>query len=119
MLTAADFNPDEHEAFARRAIEVLQREDDEEGLSSARFALGVGVGRRDVGFDARAPVRAIEHAQRAGNKSLERDVLGMVLGTILFGNTPAAEGIAETREIREQHPDSLEVQAWTKRVSGR
>jgi tetratricopeptide (TPR) repeat protein len=62
--------------------------------------------------------RSIEHAQRAGNKSIERDVLGMVLGTILFGSTPAAEGIAETREIREQHPDSLEIQAWTNRVMG-
>jgi tetratricopeptide (TPR) repeat protein len=62
--------------------------------------------------------RSVEHAQRAGNKSIERDVLGMVLATILFGSTPAAEGIAATREIREQHPDSQELQAWTNRVIG-
>ena len=42
----------------------------------------------------------------------------MVLATILFGSTPAADGISATREIREQHPDSLEIQAWTNRVIG-
>jgi class 3 adenylate cyclase/tetratricopeptide (TPR) repeat protein len=119
MLVADDFEPDEHDAFVRRAIEVLEPEGDEEGLSRAWFALA-GVGWTKAQWDSmREPLaRAIEHAQRAGNKSIERDVLGMVLGSILFGSTPAAEGIAETREIREQHPDALEVQAWTSRVLG-
>ena len=119
MLTTSDFNPDEHEVLARRAIEVLEREGDEEGLSRAWFAVGL-VGWAAAMWDSmREPLlRSIEHAQRAGNKSIERDVLGMVLGAILFGSTPAAEGIAETREIREQHPDSLEIQGWTNRVSG-
>jgi class 3 adenylate cyclase/tetratricopeptide (TPR) repeat protein len=119
MLVADDFEPDEHDAFVRQAIEVLEPEGDEEGLSRAWFALA-GVGWTKAQWDSmREPLaRAIEHAQRAGNKSIERDVLGMVLGAILFGSTPAAEGIAETREIREQHLDSLELQAWTNRVLG-
>jgi tetratricopeptide (TPR) repeat protein len=61
---------------------------------------------------------AIEHAQRAGNKSLEREVLNFLLGAILFGSTPVPEGIAATQKIREQHPDSPELQAWTARVLG-
>jgi class 3 adenylate cyclase len=119
MLVADDFEPDEHDAFVRRAIEVLEPEGDEEALSRAWFALA-GVGWTKARWDSmREPLaRSIEHAQRAGNKSIERDVLGMVLGTILFGSTRATEGIAETREIREQHPDALEVQAWTSRVLG-
>jgi class 3 adenylate cyclase/tetratricopeptide (TPR) repeat protein len=119
MLATPDFNPDEHEALSRRAIEVLQREGDEEGLSRAWFAVGLSAWAGAMWDSMREPlIRSIEHAQRAGNKSLERDVLGMVVGTILFGSTPVAEGIAETGEIREQHPDSLEIQAWTNRVSG-
>ena len=81
MLVADDFEPDEHEAFVRRAIEVLEPEGDEEGLSRAWFALA-GVGWTKAQWDSmREPLaRAIEHAQRARNKSIERDVLGMVLG---------------------------------------
>jgi tetratricopeptide (TPR) repeat protein len=118
-MLVTDINPEELEALSRRAIEVLEREGDEEGLSRAWFAVGL-IGWAGAMWDSmREPLlRSIEHAQRAGNKSIERDVLGMVLGTILFGSTSAAEGIAETREIREQHPDSLEIQAWTNRVMG-
>ena len=119
MLATPDFDPDEHEALSRRAIEVLERVGDEEGLSRAWFAVGL-IGWAGAMWDSmREPLlRSIEHARRAGNKSIERDVFGMVLGTILFGSTPAAEGIVETREIREQHPDSLEIKAWTNRVMG-
>jgi class 3 adenylate cyclase/tetratricopeptide (TPR) repeat protein len=119
MLVAPDFKPDEHEALARRAIEVLEREGDEEGLSRAWFAIALTGWAGAMWDSMREPLtRSVEHAQRAGNKSIERDVLGMVLATILFGSTPAAEGIAATREIREQHPDSQELQAWTNRVIG-
>jgi tetratricopeptide (TPR) repeat protein len=118
-MLVSDFNPDEYEALSRRAIEVLERVGDEEGLSRAWFAVALIEWAGAMWDSMREPLfRSIEHAQRAGNKSIERDVLGMVLGTILFGSTPAAEGIAETREIREQHPDSLEIQAWTNRVMG-
>jgi class 3 adenylate cyclase/tetratricopeptide (TPR) repeat protein len=119
MLATPDFSPDEHEALSRRAIEVLERVGDEEGLSRAWFAVGL-IGWAGAMWDSmREPLlRSIEHARRAGNKSIEHDVLGMLLGTILFGSTPTAEGITETREIREQHLDSLEVQAWTNRVMG-
>ena len=118
-MLVSDLDPDEHEALSRRAIEVLERVGDEEGLSRAWFAVGL-IGWSGAMWDSmREPLlRSIEHAQRAGNKSIERDVLGMVLATILFGSTPAADGISATREIREQHPDSLEIQAWTNRVIG-
>jgi class 3 adenylate cyclase/tetratricopeptide (TPR) repeat protein len=119
MLVTPDFDNDEFEALSRRAIEVLERVGDEEGLSRAWFAVGLSGWAGAMWDSMREPfLRSIEHARRAGNKSIEHDVFGMFLGTILFGSTPAAEGIIETREIREQHPDSLELQAWTNRVLG-
>jgi hypothetical protein len=49
---------------------------------------------------------------------MELEAVNFILGAILFGGTPAAQGIAETHAIREQHPDSREIEAWTSRVLG-
>jgi class 3 adenylate cyclase/tetratricopeptide (TPR) repeat protein len=119
MLTASDFEPDEHATLARRAVQVLEREGDEEGLARAWYALALGGWNAGMWDSMREPLaRAIEHARRASSKSIEREVLGFDLGAIHFGSTPVADGIAATREILEQHPDSREIQGWTSRVLG-
>jgi class 3 adenylate cyclase/tetratricopeptide (TPR) repeat protein len=119
MLVAPDFEPAKHKALAKRATQVLEREGDEEGLARAWYALGLGDWALARWDSMREPAaRAIEHAQRAGSKSIERETLGFVFGAILFGSTPVAEGIAETRDILEQHPESRELEGWASRVLG-
>jgi class 3 adenylate cyclase/tetratricopeptide (TPR) repeat protein len=119
QVTEADFDPDEHEALAFRAIEVLEREGNEEGLSRAWHAVALVEWARGRWDSLREPLgRAIEHARRAGDKSSEVEAVGFTLGAISFGSTPVSEGIAAARQLRDEYSDSLELQGWTTRVLG-
>jgi class 3 adenylate cyclase/tetratricopeptide (TPR) repeat protein len=119
QFTEPDFEPDKNEVLARRAIEVLERAGDEEGLARAWTALALvnwGQARWDLMRDPLA--RAVEHARRAGNKSMELQALHASFGVIVFGSTTVPDGIAAAREILERNPDSLELQGRTIRVLG-
>jgi class 3 adenylate cyclase/tetratricopeptide (TPR) repeat protein len=119
QVTEPDFDPDEHEALALRAIEVLEREGDEEGLGRAWHAVALGEWARGRWDSLREPLgQAIEHARRAGDKGSEVEAVGFMLGAISFGSTPVSEGIAAARELRDEYSDSLELQGWTTRVLG-
>ncbi len=113
------FERDEDEILARRAIEVLERAGDEEGLARAWNALAFVYWARARWDAMHEPLaRAIEHAQRAGNKSMELQALNSSVVTILFDSTPVPDGIAAAREILERHPDSRELQGRAIRILG-
>ena len=119
MLAALDFELDRHAALARRAIQVLEREGDHEGLARAWYALALGGWHRGMWDSMREPLaRAIEHARRAGSKGVEREALRFLLSAIHFGSTPVADGIAAAREILKQHSESREMQGFTTRMLG-
>jgi class 3 adenylate cyclase/tetratricopeptide (TPR) repeat protein len=119
QVTTPGFEPDEHEAQARRAIDVLEREGDEEGLARAWYALALVEWARGRWDSQREPLeKAIEHARRAGSRSTEFEALSSVLATVTYGSTPAGEGIAAARKILEDYPDSRQLQAWATRVLG-
>jgi class 3 adenylate cyclase/tetratricopeptide (TPR) repeat protein len=111
--------PTVDEAVARRAVPVLEREGDEEGLARAWFALALAEWTQGLWDAMREPLgRAIEHARRAGNRSIEVEALTFVLGSVTFGSTPVKDGIRIARELLEQRADSRELQGWAARVLG-
>jgi class 3 adenylate cyclase/tetratricopeptide (TPR) repeat protein len=119
LVTESGFEPDEHEALARRAIAGLERVGDEEGLSRAWFALALVEWTHGRWDSLREPLaEAITHARRAGAKSVEFEAVSFLLGTITFGSTPATEGIVAAREILEEYPDSRETEGWVVRTIG-
>ncbi|MGH3091575.1 MAG: ATP-binding protein [Gaiellaceae bacterium] len=119
LITDPEFEPDVHEAFARQAIPVLEREGDEEGLARAWFALALADWARGLWDTMRQPLdRAIEHARRAGNRSMELEALSFLLGSITFGGTPVKDGAGTARDLLEQRADSRELQGWATRVVG-
>jgi predicted ATPase/class 3 adenylate cyclase len=114
-----EFEPDEDEVLARRAIEVLERAGDEEGLARAWTGLALVYWARGRWDAMREPLaRAIEHAQRAGSKSMELQALSSSVVAILFDSTPISDGIAAAREILERHPSSRDLQGRALRVLG-
>jgi class 3 adenylate cyclase/tetratricopeptide (TPR) repeat protein len=114
-----EVEPDEVEALALRAIDVLERAGDEEGLARAWAALALVHWARGRWDAMREPLaRAVEHARRAGSKSMELQALNSSVVAIVFGSTPIPEGIATAREILEQHPDSRDLQGRALRVLG-
>ena len=111
--------PDVDEAVARQAIPVLERDGDEEGLARAWYALALAEWTRGLWDTMREPLdRAIEHARRAGNRSIEVEALTFVFGSVIWGSTHVQDGIRRTRELLEQHADSRELQGWAARVVG-
>jgi class 3 adenylate cyclase/tetratricopeptide (TPR) repeat protein len=119
QITLQGFDPDQHETLIRGAIELLEREDDVEGLARAWHALAHmdwARGRWDLMLE---PLdRAIDYAQRAGSKSMELEAVTSVLASAIYGSTPVEEGIAVARKVLEEHADSRELRGWATRVLG-
>ena len=113
------YAPVESEALARRAIEVLERGGDEEGLARAWFALAL-VDWVDGHWDSMREklAHAIDHARLAGSRSTEVEALAFTLGTVVFGSAPVTEGIAVARRVLEDYPDSREMEGMATRVLG-
>src|SRR5439155_8535327 len=101
-----DLRSDAQELLARKAIAVLERHGDHEGLARAWHALALAYWAGARWDDMRAPLeRAMEHARRAGNRSMELDALTFVLAAVAFGSTPVNEGIRLGRAVLEEVPD--------------
>lgn len=67
----------------------------------------------------RAPLgRAIEHARRSGNRSMEIEAMTFVLASAMFGSTPVADGIQLSQDILENASDSRELHGWAVRTIG-
>jgi class 3 adenylate cyclase/tetratricopeptide (TPR) repeat protein len=119
QFTEQDFEPGEDEVVVRRAIRVLERAGDEEGLARAWTALALVHWARGRWDAMREPLaRAIEHAQRAGNTSMELQAQDSSVVAVVFGSTPVSEGIAAAREILERYPDSRAIKGRALRVLG-
>ena len=105
-------------AFVRRAIEVLEPEGDEEGLSRAWFALA-GVGWTKAQWDSMRELAGPSSTLSAPATRASSEMSSAWSSGDSLRKHARGGGIAETREIRRQHPDSLELQAWTNRLSER
>lgn len=60
----------------------------------------------------------MEHARRAGSRSMELDALRFSLGALMFGSTPVDEGVRLGRTLLAEVSDSREIQAWVMRTIG-
>jgi class 3 adenylate cyclase/tetratricopeptide (TPR) repeat protein len=88
---------------ARRAIDLFGGLGDERGLARAWSLVGL-VGMLSARF---APAeeaweRAIEHAQRAGNRREALEGVSWAAAAVWLGPTPAEEGIRRSRELFER-----------------
>jgi class 3 adenylate cyclase/tetratricopeptide (TPR) repeat protein len=88
---------------ARRAIDTFGRLGDERGLARAWSLVGL-VGMLSARF---APAeeaweRAVEHAQRAGNRREALEGVSWAAAAVWLGPTPAEEGIRRCRELFER-----------------
>jgi tetratricopeptide (TPR) repeat protein len=97
-------NPDswsaEAEPQARRAIATFRRLGDERGLARAWSLLGlVGMLNSRLALAEEAWSRAVEHAQRAGNRRDALEGLAWVAAAVWVGPTPVADGIRRCREL--------------------
>jgi class 3 adenylate cyclase/tetratricopeptide (TPR) repeat protein len=97
-------NPDswsaEAEPQARRAIATFHRLGDERGLARAWSLLGlVGMLNSRLALAEDAWSRAVEHAQRAGNRRDALEGLAWVAAAVWVGPTPANDGIRRCREL--------------------
>jgi class 3 adenylate cyclase/tetratricopeptide (TPR) repeat protein len=114
-----DAQPEEHERLAREAITVLERYADQEGLGRAWLVFATSFwirGHWDDMLDALD--RAIECAQRTGERSLEIVAKTFVLAATMFGSTPVGDGVRVSREILDDASDSRELQGWAVRMVG-
>ncbi len=119
LLTDPSLQTGERETLARDAIEVLERNQDDEGLARAWFVLAMTEWSQAHWDRMLEPLdRSIEHARRAGNRSMELEALTFLLAALLFGSTPVPEGVARGREILASVPDSRDLQGWALRIVG-
>jgi len=118
-LLGEQSRPEQQEQLAGDAIAVLERYGDDEGLARAWFVFATSFWIRSGWDDMRAPLgRAMEHARRTGNRSMEIEAMTFVLAAMMFGSTPVDDGIRVSQEILENASDSRELQGWAVRMVG-
>jgi class 3 adenylate cyclase/tetratricopeptide (TPR) repeat protein len=90
----------EAEREARRAVATFGRLGDDRGLARAWSLLGlVAMVSSRFAPAEEAWSRAVEHAQRAGNRREALEGLAWVAAAVWAGPTPAEKGIARCREV--------------------
>ena len=90
----------EAEREAREAIATFRRLGDERGLARAWSLLGlVGMVSSRLASAEEAWSRAVEHAQRAGDRREALEGLAWVAAAVWAGPTPAKDGIARCRDV--------------------
>jgi tetratricopeptide (TPR) repeat protein len=98
--------------LATSAIPELERLGDEVGLSRAwylaadEYLVNCRWGERTEALE-----RALEHAQRAGDRRLQAAMIGALGQTLFFGPTPVDRAIAQCEEFLAVAPDDRTVQA--------
>ena len=114
-----DVDPAEQERLARGAIDMLEARADEEGLARAWFVLATAQWAHARWDDMLEPLQqSIDHARRAGNRSMESDAWTFALVAAIFGSMPVAEGVAMCETLLADAADSRETRAWTLRTIG-
>jgi class 3 adenylate cyclase/tetratricopeptide (TPR) repeat protein len=100
LFTNPESWADEAESEARRAIATFRRLQDERGLARAWSLLGlVGILNSRLAAAEEAWSKAVEHAERAGNRREAAEGLAWVATTAWVGPTPSEEGIRRCREV--------------------
>ena len=99
-----DFAPvGEVAELAQEAIRALEQIGDESGLAHAWRLLGdVHHKKGDYAGTAKAFARAFDHAGRSGNRHERFASLAVLGASMLWGPTPADEGIRRFNAIREE-----------------
>ena len=119
MVTEREISVDAQKALADEAIRALERQGDDEGLARAWLAIAQAHWARARWDDMRMPLeRSMEHARRAGSRSMELDALRFALAAVMFGSTPVDEGVRLGRRFLSEVSDSREMQAWVMRTIG-
>jgi class 3 adenylate cyclase/tetratricopeptide (TPR) repeat protein len=119
LVTEPEIPVEANQAMAREAVAVLDRFGDEEGLARAWFLVATAIWATSQWDDMLEPLqRSIEHARRAGTRSMEFDAQRFFLAALLFGSTSVDEGVKHCRAILEDVSDNRELQGWALRVIG-
>src|SRR5207237_1440126 len=88
-------------------------------LARAWYVLGAAHWKRAQWDRMEKPFRrSLEHAERAGNRSMEFAARHFLLAAAVFGSTHADEGIRLARRMLAEAGDSRELQAWGYRAEG-
>jgi len=103
LFTSPESWAEEAEREADRAIETFGALGDERGLARAWSLLGlVGMLGSRIAVAETAWSRAVEHAERAGNRREAVEGLAWVAAAVWVGPTPSRAGIARCVEVRER-----------------
>ncbi len=114
-----DFDVEEADAFAHRAVAELEELEDDEGLARAWHLAALKPWSRAKWSHMREPVeRAIEYARTAGNTSYERWLGTFWMATLFWGETPVREAIPLARERLDSAMGSPETEMGARRVLG-
>ena len=102
---------------AERAIEVFEPAGDDEGLARAWFLLAWD---HNVRFHFaerdRAVLRALAHAEAAGDRRLRTELLSMMCGSPVWGPTSVTEGLARCEDVLVRGAGSREIEAEVART---
>ena len=102
---------------AERAIEVFEPAGDDAGLARAWFLLAWDHNVRFHFADRdRAVLRALAHAEMAGDRRLRTELLIMWCGSPVWGPTSVTEGLARCEEVLVRGAGSREIEAEVART---
>jgi class 3 adenylate cyclase/tetratricopeptide (TPR) repeat protein len=106
-------------AETAKAIPVLERLGDDEGLARAYRAVAeIGLIRCRAADAEAAVERAAFHAERAGDRSAIADALFWLAVTPWLGSSRPEEMIRRCEDVRARAPDDRMVEAFTSFVDG-
>ena len=102
---------------AERAIEVFEPAGDDAGLARAWYLLAWDHNVRfHFAEKDRAVLRALAHAEAAGDRRLRAELLIMWCGSPVWGPTSVTEGLARCEEVLVRGAGSREIEAEVART---
>ncbi|MDQ2909566.1 MAG: AAA family ATPase [Actinomycetota bacterium] len=114
--------PDELEALADEAVEVLGKAGDHAGIARAWWAVALlNLNRLQAAKAIDAAGRSLEHARLAGDERLQLQALGTTFTSHFLGPTPVSEALAysDTQPDLERDSHSRHHRAGLEALRGR